>query len=546
MIRKLILARIRGSRSTLYLYFSIGFIIIWFLVLGVIGLDWTGHWDEPFHYIALKRTFSTGRFLPGWYGYPSILYIITLVSTIPLVLFDYSTVFSNLPYSVGLAGFGGGLNYMTQDRAFLNLPNGFGGPDHLIYIRWSCLVVSSLAIIWMMLSSHFLWRDWRLTTLTGLLASSSWEFAYHSRWVAPDSIACQFAALTLLFLILSWHKSERFIYLSAISSGLALGTKYTLGPLLFPVCLTALLLNGSQSSLTIRLRRAFYSVCIYFVTFLICTPGAVFEPFKFYADVQSILVHNITFMAQSSYYSDSYLSHLSYLFTYLSESLMSGWRGIAYLWFSMAVIGCVSIVFANRIFWIVLISFPIVYLFSISSASSFIVRNYLPMFPFLLLFCVKGIGQLGRFGTMAPKVRATYYSIIFSLALLSNIYCLISSLSISKGVDFGEMAALEYARTNPDKLFAISPHIYSYASAHNINLSQNIAIQGGAQVDYLLGLYTEIDGYPGKDWFLNSYAVVPEWFGSREVNLRKYPDWPNKKVILVNSMEAQAKNWRFK
>src|SRR2546428_13803368 len=64
--------------------------------------------------------------------------------------------------------------------------------------------------------------------LAAALLSCSWEFAYHSRWIAPDAVMAQFLWLSLLCLVageisgtLSWF------YLGAVAMGLAGGTKYT-------------------------------------------------------------------------------------------------------------------------------------------------------------------------------------------------------------------------------------------------------------------------------------------------------------------------------
>src|SRR2546428_9139896 len=69
--------------------------------------------------------------------------------------------------------------------------------------------------------------------LAAALLSCSWEFACHSRWIAPDAEMAQFLWLSLLCLVAGEISSKLpWFYLAAGAMGLAVGTKYTAALLL--------------------------------------------------------------------------------------------------------------------------------------------------------------------------------------------------------------------------------------------------------------------------------------------------------------------------
>ncbi len=73
-------------------------------------------------------------------------------------------------------------------------------PEYLLTARRLFVVVSALTIVWVYLAALVpRLKVWQATVAAAVMGLS-WEFAYHSRWVATDCIVVQFSALTLLFL----------------------------------------------------------------------------------------------------------------------------------------------------------------------------------------------------------------------------------------------------------------------------------------------------------------------------------------------------------
>lgn len=54
------------------------------IATGVRGIDFGVHWDERgFQVGPVKRMVQTGIMLPGYYGYPSLVYLVNTAATLP-------------------------------------------------------------------------------------------------------------------------------------------------------------------------------------------------------------------------------------------------------------------------------------------------------------------------------------------------------------------------------------------------------------------------------------------------------------------------------
>jgi 4-amino-4-deoxy-L-arabinose transferase-like glycosyltransferase len=185
----------------------LGAVVLLFVATGFVGLDFGDHWDEPRLVISAQEAASAGRLVPDWYNYPSLSFDIVLA----------------VAHAAGV------------DAA----PR-----DVLLLSRGVFLVLASLSIVWTYVAGRRLSGD--IPALIGAAAvGGSWEFAYHARWVAPDALVAQFAALVLAVLVAA-HATDR-VWLriaGAFAAGLAMGTKYPAGLLLVPVAVSIALARG--------------------------------------------------------------------------------------------------------------------------------------------------------------------------------------------------------------------------------------------------------------------------------------------------------------
>jgi len=135
------------------------------------GLNFGYHWDEAKMLNSIQRAAETGRFLPGWYQYPSLCFWLGLLAK-PL-----SALWSSE----------------------------HGDLDSLRFTLRSMMAVITLATgLW----TYALVRLWRRSNLEALVAAGivllSFEINYHSRWIAPDGLMMHFGIASMYYLTRFW------------------------------------------------------------------------------------------------------------------------------------------------------------------------------------------------------------------------------------------------------------------------------------------------------------------------------------------------------
>jgi hypothetical protein len=135
------------------------------------SLDYGDHWDEHQQLGQVASTYASGSFLTHFYNYPSGSYWITLAATVPRAL-------------AALAE-GRKAPLVRQDELV--------GPLR-IPIRFVFLLVTNLALVWVFLICRRAGAPIWAGLLASLLLGLSFEFAYHSRWIATDGPTAQLVA----------------------------------------------------------------------------------------------------------------------------------------------------------------------------------------------------------------------------------------------------------------------------------------------------------------------------------------------------------------
>jgi 4-amino-4-deoxy-L-arabinose transferase-like glycosyltransferase len=242
------------------------------LVTGFLGMDYGGHWDEP----RMRRTIRTGvfegRVLPGWYNYPSLTYGIVASALLPEII----------------------TQSRADDRTLETIQANVFGPGSTLRVRSVFLVVTLLAVVWLYVAVFM----WRRSVMEALLAAGmlgmSWEVAYHARWIAPDGVLMQFAALFVLLVMaaVKWERhAGRWLVAAAAVAGLACGTKYPGGILLLPLLIYSHRLGKISGGISLARRRVLAAIAVFVIAFVATTPGTLFEFGKFLRDVGFEMKH---------------------------------------------------------------------------------------------------------------------------------------------------------------------------------------------------------------------------------------------------------------
>ena len=501
-----------------------------FIYTGWIGLDFGGHWDEFIHYDHVINTLKTGIILPfkcGYnfcYVYPSFTYLLGLVTTALSLFFD------------------GGVNHVRDTIAAGLSLDGF---RHIT--RPAFLLVCSLSGLWLYLSLSK--TDKGAACIAAAIPLLSWEYAYHARWIAPDAIMAQFAALWVMTILRAdgAANSRQWLIYATIAAAFATGTKYTAGALFFATIFFAWLVEcGGFRQLRIRkfpLKFSALLFAVFIATFLIITPGTVLQPLEFFRDVRAQVEHyattHIPAYGVQSYDIHGAFSYAARLWEYLGLALLSPVPILSLLLLAMAPMGFINLQKIGKAKSAVTVIAVLLFysLFFSSRTTVFIVRNFLFFLPLIAVLVGAGISW------MIKRSRATQILAIALLcaAGLANATTLLTAAR-TIGPDSDRMLVMElvaYIEKHPSEKFALSRSLFRDMGSRQ---PANLAPAGQADIfvyrDNDLtagGTPVRLKDYPGTrhDTF--------EWIGPREVNYNYYPTWVSgrDRIILVPIKTAE-------
>lgn len=509
--------------------YHVMFLSIWVFAMytGIMGVDFRSHWDEHKLFKSIRFSIPEGKILPGWYNYPSMIYDLTVLSAAP----EFVTT------------------YLADRSAFREVMQKRLWGDDLfpfkLRARTLFLLITSLSILWTYLLVFHWTRQGSQALLSSAILASSWELAYHARWIAPDAILMQFGILTVLLVVLSLRASgrRRFTWLiaAAVAAGMACGTKYFGGIFLLPVFIGGYkLLKDTNQKLSGYVTWFFVVIAAFTLTFLLITPGALLDTTRMIQDIRYEIGHYA--QGDAGYTIRGGWEHLSHLLLYLFGVFFS-----RYLWLSLLLsvfvwIGLYSLLKENwksADTWVVL-SVPFFFIPYMSQQSVMMVRNDLLLFPFLAILCARGIYHVWNAGFIKSSglFARTILAVGVAAALLTNFSWLYSagkSISPKLTVDWTHELP-QYLAENQDTAFYLSPGVRMQI---DVNGLPNVA-QDPSLADQLVYVFDEVN-HP----LANRPNIYDPVFGPYEVNLDYYPSWNEDERIVVIPMKAALAQEQF-
>lgn len=496
------------------------------------GVDFGSHWDEPLHFSAAQRMLASGTMLPGFYLYPSMIYDLFMVGTAPDLVSAYRAAEPRLKKCHDMS-FAAGLELQRQNitEVLTGLRETFGRREHHLRVRTVFISISALAIIWVYLTVLFLGRTPEEALLAAAVQASSWEVAYHSRWIACDTVTMQFGILTTLLSVLAIKsvRSNWPLWLAAVAAGLACGTKYTAGLTLVTVLVAAWFPTALESRVRIRIMISVKIGLLFGLTYLISTPATLLEPMLFWTHFAYMphayklgwFGHSVT----------AGLPHLLRNIQYLAVSSLSPFAGVSLLLFASSIWGLTRYAAASRRTGAILLVYPVSMLLVMSMQWAFIVRNLMPILPFLAIGAAHGIASL------IEAVRNSKAKIILAgiaaMMMLANLGWLAFAASTIR--ERGQPEYLvkfeRYVRYHSSYTYGTSPRVLGELSRLGLAVPENLTTNL-ARADYVCLYHREVLGdicwFPAQNPFMTR-----TWFGPREVNINYYPDWNGDDHLLV-------------
>jgi hypothetical protein len=259
------------------------------LLTGWLGLDFGGHWDEWYCIEGVANGIKDLSFLPREYTYGGMYFNIGFLLVIPhalgLLPGMLQAIAANPTRPLEVDHYPALVSAKNQLVALVH------EPDFLLDLRMAYLVIAVLTVIWVYLILRRLFPGYILAASAGAgFVATSWEVAYHSRFVAVDAMLMQFAALTFLLISEALFRRDppqaaRWLIAAAAAAGLGFGTKMTGVFMLVPVLTAAFVHPDLRRGVRSHAALVLGIVFIFALSFFLTTPGSLLDPIRFAAAI---------------------------------------------------------------------------------------------------------------------------------------------------------------------------------------------------------------------------------------------------------------------
>jgi len=482
------------------------------LITGLIGLDFGRHWDEPYNMGFIATAIRSHVLLPRYYNYPSVMFWLIFASLLPV-----------LPGAIRSENFHL-IDYVQSNAALLNT-------------RIVFLVISTLAIVWVYLLVLVWRKNWKEALLSASVLGLSWEVNYHIRWVTPDGIMMQFAALTLLFLVLAIYRpGSKFFWLkaAAIAAGLTTGSKYTAALLIVPLLLTLYLTWDHKALFRTLILPAAQLCFIMGLTYLITTPGTVLDPVNFLEGLKLQLriyshgheVHTINGGSE----------HFLRMMQFFSLVLFSPFAPIALIFFLFVLVGAYATWKENWNLALVILAFPVLYILYFSTQRAMILRNQLIVIPFLAVLVGRGVAYVVE-QLRNPMARRVVASVVAALLIVNGVWLFYAAQTIvDRSTDRFTREFAAYISAHPNEHVYVTPAVMTDLALVGMKASSNLnSSLDDADLAAFYGLKDALECIPA-----NRPDTILRWFGPLEVDYSYYTTWPgNDRIVLMRGDQAR-------
>jgi hypothetical protein len=511
---------VTSCRKSLFLDLAVvAALYLFCLSMAVIGVDYGEHWDEmPNKVTYMKGSVDKGLLLPGNYEYPSLWFDISVLSLVP--------DFARGAAKQGLRGrdaYGlvlDGQSYLKDKFTQEEFVQSFLLRNRIIFAA-----ISLAAVFGVYLMARFGAGDRLAALAASALCAASFEYFYHAKFFATDSIMAAFAVLSGgILAIPAVTRIPGLIYLGTIAAALACGSKYPGGVfLLTPLLCTAFFTPGY--GLREKCRMALACLGVFAAAFLVTTPGAIFEPVTFVHDLQYQMNH-YKLMGHGPNTILPGGDHLAKMAEYLSLFALSPYLPVAAGLTGLAGLGLVASLAKRRWRVLLLLAAPALYAAFFTTQRVMIVRNYMVVVPFLALLA--GLGLSALFELFGKRVKAAAWGLaaLFAAVVVANLaYVAATSFEVANYASADLAAGLNaYLAGRPDKTYYLAPSLRSLARVH-----ANVTTDRRAKADGLIYDMRDDEGRLRR----NKADLVLDVIGPHDVNMDYYNDWIGLDRILV-------------
>ena len=513
-------------------------VLLWLLgvVSGVRGLDFGEQWDEHYQMQGVRNSVASLEGMPHRYVYHGIYYDVgylqlapIFVKHVPALLAEFSSdplvLNRKLPAGPAVKALQKELRARVDAR-------GYWLSTRLIF-----LLLSSLALPWSYLLARSVLPGRPVAAVAStLVVGTSWEFAYHARYIAVDASLAQFTALTLLgascvFVSRTPHGRLWSVLLAAAGAAGAFSCKITGGVSFVVAGATVLLappLSTSSTRAAVQERFAHGSLFVitFALLFFVSTPGFFLDPVRYLMEL--CFATQKYYQTPSPEYAVVGVPHVMGILRWLFLAAPSPWSAAAVVLSVFAVPGCFVLVRARPVFLFVIVVGVVLHIAVAATSGKLIVRNHLPLFPVMALFIGAGIdGVMRSLWEQGRRRIAAGVCLVLSTVFVGQGAFLIHAAESIRQTSADSIAddVAQDMRAAPDTSFLLTPSVRAQLGPR-VSCGPELRLQPVSAAAHVLFRAVEA---PAGQWKGNSPGLVEQNYTSLEVNYDWYPRWPGGK-----------------
>ena len=464
------------------------------------------HWDEWKIIEGVQATITSGVLLPAGYNWPSLTYLIALFTSL-----------ANIP-AVLEAG--------SVAAAKAQLADIVGSPTFTHQLRTVFAVLTASTGLFAILAARAIGISWLAASISGAVVLSSFQVLYHSRWIAPDSLVMLACAMTLAAALRAARDQRRLpLLLAAVAAGLATAAKYPAGCLLLlPLMVAA---RGPAA-----LVRVTVVLAVFTATYLMITPGTIFDFERFVADVLFEIDH-YNRLGHGGYTVEAGWSHFIGILDFIAFRLASPLAIVSIVVLTAAIAGEVVVWRVNRQAAALLIAVPLLYIVYMATNRVLIVRNLLILVPFIAILVAVAVDKFAHLFRSATVRVAIPVAAAILLAFNWPTFLLAAWSMHDLDVESWRKSIADYVAEHPGKRFAVSPRVAALL-LERPERRPAVTVYPPERSDAYIYVLGEHHARIANR--RNAYRVIA---GPNDVDLDYYPTWLGlERVVVVDSAVA--------
>jgi len=265
--------------------------------------------------------------------------------------------------------------------------------------------------------------------------------------------------------------------------------------------------------------------------FVLTTPGVILDPFRFFHQLGE--QQEIYSTAWYGYTVKPGILHLIEILKYFSLQAFSHFWSFSAVLAVFSLVGTIALLFERKLAILLAVAFCFTHLVFFSQQSAMIVRNLLPVVPFLALSAARGITLTAD--RLRGNLKFAVYAFAGTLLAVNfgwEVYAA-RQVKLRNHPEYFLQRCGEYVGDSANDTFLVSAKLFD-ALQSQTSVPSNIVTDAKAPHDKTAFFQTEGPDIRWETWPSNVWGLYEEVFGPLEVNLEAYTTFiGNERIIVV-------------